>query len=247
MANLADPNLLANLATELDRVAKVCRLPHGWIAKPSFRLTPQGASLLVVWQSAPAAADLQQSRAAKKKTRSKASRKRSAARAAAHKAWKTPGMVSRPGANPSARVFTPMTPAQPPPNSVGTVGPPATESERVGRVDGPNAQSVIPNQNSQIITTMLSPPPPPPLRPVWGGIGVGGSSSELKRGREEELRFDRIASAGRALFDRWECGDQIGLSTAGEVVDRLAGQRGLAQGLVEGWIQQRAGEQGCTG
>ena len=56
MANLPDPNLLANLAAELDRVAKVCRLPHGWMAKPSFRLTPQGASLLVVWHPATTAA-----------------------------------------------------------------------------------------------------------------------------------------------------------------------------------------------
>jgi len=88
---------------------------------------------------------------------------------------------------------------------------------------------------------MLSPPPPPPLRPVWGGIGVGGSSSELKRGREEELRFDMITSAARALFDRWECGDQIGLSAAGEVVDRLAGRRGSAQMMVEGWEAEGRG------
>jgi hypothetical protein len=105
---------------------------------------------------------------------------------------------------------------------------------------------VNPDQNAQVITTMLSPPPPPPLRPgVQGGIGVGGSSSELKRGREEELRFEMITSAGRALFDRWECGDQIGLSAAGEVVDRLTGLRGSAQMMVEGW-KQKAGEQGCT-
>jgi hypothetical protein len=144
MANLADPNLLANLATELDRVAKVCRLPHGWMAKPSFRLTPQGASLLVVWHPATTAArESARPRASeKKKRRSKAARERSAARAAGHEERKKTQQSAnsrQQGLDPASRVFSPNVPIPPAPNPVqaAAVFPAAEESERVvDRMEG---------------------------------------------------------------------------------------------------------------
>ena len=88
------PELLVNLTAALGNVSKACGLPSGWVAKPSFRITPQGASLQVVWSPAPAAQE-KQSKATevKKKRRSKSSRQRSADRAALHKARPRPLVV----------------------------------------------------------------------------------------------------------------------------------------------------------
>jgi hypothetical protein len=48
--------LLVNLTAALEKVAVACGLPKGWTAEPSFRLTPKGASLMVIWnQPSPAA------------------------------------------------------------------------------------------------------------------------------------------------------------------------------------------------
>ena len=112
----SEPGLLVNLAAALENVANACRLPSGWVAKPSFRITPQGASLQVVWPPAPAAQE-NNSKATevKKKRRSKSSRQRSADRAAAHKVRPRPLVVPphQQAWNPTAAIFTP-TPAPPP-------------------------------------------------------------------------------------------------------------------------------------
>ena len=104
------PELLVNLTAALGNVSKACGLPSGWVAKPSFRITPQGASLQVVWSPAPAAQE-NQSKATevKKKRRSKSSRQRSADRAALHKARPRPLVVQphQQAWNPAAATFSP--------------------------------------------------------------------------------------------------------------------------------------------
>ena len=109
------PELLVNLTAALGIVAKACGLPPGWVAKPSFRITPQGASLQVVWSATPAAR-VQCERKEVKKRRSRSSRQRSADRAAAHKARSKPQMSTshQQALNPASKSFTPN-PAPPPP------------------------------------------------------------------------------------------------------------------------------------
>jgi hypothetical protein len=168
------PELLVNLTAALGIVAKACGLPPGWVAKPSFRITPQGASLQVVWSATPAAR-VQCERKEVKKRRSRSSRQRSADRAAAHKARSKPQMSTshQQALNPASKSFTPN-PAPPPPNSV-----PAVESEReVGAEES--------NRNG-LVVVVASDPPVPPLLPEPGPqleVCDMGVDSRGKRGRE---------------------------------------------------------------
>ena len=166
-----EPGLLVNLTAALESVAEACCLPKGWVAKPSFRLTPQGASLLVTWSPVPAVAENRRSKEVKKKKRkSKAARERSANRAAAHKVRKQQLEPQR--LNPAAPEFT--MPAAPAPNSV-LAGPPAVESERGGAVED------IPS-TSEWTTQILS---QQPGRPEPGPAVEMAVEDREKRKREE--------------------------------------------------------------
>ena len=224
MANLADPNLLANLATELDRVAKVCRLPHGWMAKPSFRLTPQGASLLVVWHPATTAArESARPRASeKKKRRSKAARERSAARAAGHEERKKTQQSAnsrQQGLDPASRVFSPNVPIPPAPNPVqaAAVFPAAEESERVvDRMEGVRRSRFDESQAQS-----------PAFRP--------GPAPQRQRGeKRERLEWQAdVAACQKILLDAWGRGvrDEA-WRAAYRTLDSLAGA-GSAQGFLD--------------
>ena len=169
------PELLVNLTAALESLKRACRLPSGWQAKPSFRLSENGASLLVVWKPATAASD--KSPRKTNKRRSKSSRQRSAARAAAHSGHKQQQSATSRQQQLSGSAPPFFMPA-PPPNSV-----PAVESEREGAVEESN-------QGASQIIEVAPDPPAPPLLPEPGPQLEGcdmGVDSRGKRGREGEL------------------------------------------------------------
>mgnify|MGYP001355333301 CR=1 FL=1 len=80
------PDFAAGLAAAVGQLSSALKLPTGWVASPSLRWTPSGATLLVRWGPpalgrAPGGGEEQ-----KKKRRSTAQQRRSALRAEAHKA-----------------------------------------------------------------------------------------------------------------------------------------------------------------
>jgi hypothetical protein len=166
------PELLVNLTAALESLKRACRLPSGWQAKPSFRLSENGASLLVVWKPATAASD--KSPRKTNKRRSKSSRQRSAARAAAHSGHKQQQSATSRQQQLSGSAPPFFMPAPPPPNSV-----PAVESEReVGAEES--------NRNG-LVVVVASDPPVPPLLPEPGPqleVCDMGVDSRGKRGRE---------------------------------------------------------------
>jgi len=133
------PELLVTLTAALENLRTACRLPSGWKAVPSLRLTEKGASLLVVWRPTPASVAPR----TKNKRRSPSSRQRSADRAAAHKTRK--GQQSAPPQQQlrrSAPVFN--MPIPPTPNSVLPAArfPAAEESERAeGRMEAAQSRA----------------------------------------------------------------------------------------------------------
>jgi hypothetical protein len=169
------PELLVNLTAALESLKRACRLPSGWQAKPSFRLSENGASLLVVWKPATAASD--KSPRKTNKRRSKSSRQRSAARAAAHSGHKQQQSATSRQQQLSGSAPPFFMPAPPPPNSV-----PAVESERGGAAEESS-------RGSNQIVEVASEPQAPALTesgPQQEGHEMG-VDSRGKRGREGEL------------------------------------------------------------
>jgi hypothetical protein len=216
------PELLVNLTAALGNVSKACGLPSGWVAKPSFRITPQGASLQVVWSPAPAARE-KESKApeVKKKRRSKSSRQRSADRAAAHKVRPRPLVVPshQQAWNPTAAIFTPN-PAPPPPNSV-----PSVESERVrAAAEESNRSCRIIEVAEPQVPALATPEPGPQLEGCEMGVDGRG-----KRGREGTVTLPPEAMPLlHTLFTEYERGRGRGpfseqLQVAILAVDSLAG------------------------
>jgi hypothetical protein len=245
MAEPAPPTMDSAIASTVEQLKKVLLLPSGWRATFSLRMTADTASILVSWSPAvPSGAEKQApGRTKKKKKRSKSSQKRSAERGQRHR-----DRIDQQSVQPRQQAR--LDPFSPPfiPHSASGPGNPVVGSarDRMG-VDRPDAESINLDRSPQVITAMLSPPPPPALHPgVQGGVEAGGSSLGFKRGRGEELKFDTIADASLALFERWECGDQMGQDAVGEVVDRLAGQRGFAQILLEWYTQRKVGPRACA-
>jgi hypothetical protein len=220
------PELLVNLTAALGIVAKACGLPPGWVAKPSFRITPQGASLQVVWSATPAAR-VQCERKEVKKRRSRSSRQRSADRAAAHKARSKPQMSTshQQALNPASKSFTPN-PAPPPPNSV-----PSVESERVrAAAEESNRSCRIIEVAEPQVPALATPEPGPQLEGCEMGVDGRG-----KRGREGELTLNatltfppEVMPLVDTLFREYERGRGRGpfseqLLAAIHAVDSLAG------------------------
>ena len=81
------PDFAAGLAAAVGQLSTALRLPTGWVASPSLRWTPSGATLLVRW--GPALSRAPGGGENRKKRRSAAQQRRSALRAAAHKAQKS--------------------------------------------------------------------------------------------------------------------------------------------------------------
>ena len=102
--------LLVNLTAALEKVAVACGLPKGWTAEPSFRLTPKGASLMVIWnQPSPAAEN--QRKGAGKKTKSKSTLERSAERGRRHKErQQRPNLGQQLGSTPLSKKAQPFVP-----------------------------------------------------------------------------------------------------------------------------------------
>ena len=211
------PELLVTLTAALENLRTACRLPSGWKAVPSFRLTEKGASLLVVWR--PALASAAQKTKTKNKRRSPSSVQRSADRAAAHKTRK--GQQSAPPQQQlrrSAPVFN--MPIPPTPNPVPAAGQPAAEeSERVG--------------STRMEVTL----------PKRARIGGSGSALPSQPGPEPDLLFPwpttkgewqrLVDESGQLLVGAWERGDQGHLFDAEcRTLDSLAGE-GFARRLIQ--------------
>ena len=208
------PELLVTLTAALENLRTACRLPSGWKAVPSFRLTEKGASLLVVWRPTPASVAPR----TKNNRRSPSSRQRSADRAAAHKTRK--GQQSAPPQQQlrrSAPVFN--MPIPPTPNPVPAAGQPAAEeSERVGgRMEvalqkRPRVEGSEPNPSSQAAGSRAGPSP------------MAENKSEWQR---------LVGESGQLLVEAWERGDQGHVLFASEcrTLDSLAGD-GFAQRLI---------------
>merc|ERR1719231_964953 len=77
------PDFAAGLAAAVGQLTTALRLPNGWVASPSLRWTPSGATLLVRW--GPALSRAPRGGEGKQRRRSAAQQRRSALRAAAHK------------------------------------------------------------------------------------------------------------------------------------------------------------------
>ena len=220
------PELLVTLTAALENLRTACRLPSGWKAVPSFRLTEKGASLLVVWR--PALASAAQKTKTKNKRRSPSSVRRSADRAAAHKTRK--GQQSAPPQQQlrrSAPVFN--MPIPPTPNSVPAAGQPAAEeSERVGgRIEG---QSL-----------------PGPLIVEDRMVGLSGPTEladAAGRGVKRVAVADERAEVRRlceGLFERWSNGreeSQHAFSLRDQL-DRLRGP-GTTRSLHGDWTEDQA-------
>jgi hypothetical protein len=78
------PDFAAGLAAAVGQLSTALRLPTGWVASPSLRWTPSGATLLVRW-GPPASSRAPGGGEHSKTKRSAAQQRRSALRAAAHR------------------------------------------------------------------------------------------------------------------------------------------------------------------
>ena len=80
------PDFAAGLAAAVGQLSSALRLPIDWVASPSLRWTPSGATLHVAWGPPRVrVSEAVTAAKARKKKRSAASQQRSAQRAAAHK------------------------------------------------------------------------------------------------------------------------------------------------------------------
>jgi hypothetical protein len=223
--NAMRPELLVNLTAALGYVARACGLPHGWVATPSFRITPQGASLQVVWSTTPAARAQPGGKEVKKKRRSKSSRQRSADRAALHKARKKPPATSQQALDPAAKSFSPNPiPVPPAPNSAPAAGQPAAEgSERVeGRIEGQSLVSPV-----VVEDRMVGLSGPTEL------VGAAGRGVKRAADTGEEAEVRRICEE---LFERWANGREESEETFSlrDQLDRLRGP-GITRTLYSRW------------
>jgi hypothetical protein len=221
------PELLVNLTAALESLKMACRLPSGWQAKPSFRLSENGASLLVVWRPTPT---MRATPKAKTKRRSPSSRQRSADRASAHQTHKEQQPAPpQQQLRKSAKEFT--MPIPPTPNSVPAAGVPAAEeSERVGGVMEA-ASKRAKKDGSGAVAQSPQPGPGPALRP-W------------PKTRDEWQR--EVDLSGQLLVEAWErgeVGDHL-FDAECRTLDSLAGE-GYAAKLIQDCVlrvrQDRAG------
>ena len=80
------PDFAAGLAAAVGQLSSALKLPTGWVASPSLRWTPSGATLHVAWGPPRVrASEAATTAKRRKKKRSTALQQRSAQRAAAHK------------------------------------------------------------------------------------------------------------------------------------------------------------------
>jgi hypothetical protein len=227
--NAMRPELLVNLTAALGYVARACGLPHGWVATPSFRITPQGASLQVVWSTTPAARAQPGGKEVKKKRKSKSSRQRSADRAALHKARKKPPATSQQALDPAAKSFSPNPiPVPPAPNSAPAAGQPAAEgSERVeGRIEGQSLVSPVVVEDRMV---RLSGP--------TESVNAADRGKRKKVENTEERAEVRRLCEG--LFERWSNGreeSQYAFSLRDQL-DRLRGP-GTTRSLYCDWAEE---------
>jgi hypothetical protein len=209
------PELLVTLTAALENLRTACRLPSGWKAVPSFRLTEKGASLLVVWRPTPASVAPR----TKNNRRSPSSRQRSADRAAAHKTRK--GQQSAPPQQQlrrSAPVFN--MPIPPTPNPVPAAGQPAAEErERVGSTRMEVTLSKRSRMDGSGSALSSQPGPEPGLLSPW----------PTTKGEWQRL----VDESGQLLVGAWERGDQGHLFDAEcRTLDSLAGE-GFARRLIQ--------------
>ena len=114
------PDFAAGLAAAIGQLTTALRLPTGWVASPSLRWTPSGATLLVRWGPALSGAPGGGEKT-RRQRRSKAQQRRSALRAEAHKARRNGLEHGQQQAHPqqslrpSAPAFSPQFRPPPPP------------------------------------------------------------------------------------------------------------------------------------
>jgi hypothetical protein len=226
--NAMRPELLVNLTAALGSVARACGLPHGWVATPSFRITPQGASLQVVWSTTPAARAQPGGKEVKKKRKSKSSRQRSADRAALHKARKKPPATSQQALDPAAKSFSPNSiPVPPAPNSAPAAGQPAAEDSE--RVEGRIAESrlvhpVVVDSGSSMVVS-------------GPGEVVEAAGRGVKRAAEtEEEEVKRYAGWIVAEWSEGRTQTHLTFKIAAKL-DRLCGN-GWTRELYDGWLRK---------
>ena len=138
MAMPVVPDFAGGIAAAIGQLTSALRLPTDWVASPSFRWTPDGATLHVVWGPPRARASEAAASAAKtkkKKKRSKASQERSALRASAHRERRKE-QESTTG-NPQSTLF-PLRPSAPPfvPDSASPSPPPQAPTDSEGVAEG---------------------------------------------------------------------------------------------------------------
>ena len=129
------PDFASGLAVAVGQMTSALKLPTGWVASPSLRWTPSGATLLVRW--GPVSGRAPGGEEAKKRKRSAAQQQRSALRAAEHKQHKAKQQHQQriaAGLRPEAPVFAPSnsdSPQRRPSSQRGTSGSMEVDEGRV--------------------------------------------------------------------------------------------------------------------
>ena len=213
------PELLVTLTAALENLRMACRLPSGWKAVPSFRLTEKGASLLVVWRPTLAGTSSSATEA-KQKRRSKSSRMRSASRAAAHKLHKEQQQLAasqQQQLNVAAPAFMPTSSY---PNSAHQPGQPATGSER--------RRGVEERTWADLAEQGLSQPP--------GPTAIGPAASRPKSARRaSKADEDQVQFLRAAIAEAWTNGESCSARTRQSMtdLDSLVGE-----GAANAWIRE---------
>ena len=169
MAVPVTPDFAAGLAAAVGQLSSALKLPREWVASPSLRWTPSGATLLVRW--GPASGRAPGGGEKTKRKRSKAQQARSRLRAAAHKTRKAEQQHQQRG----AAGLRPEATAYVPPNSDAPVQSTAAqqatarsmEVEQVSVSEGrellerPVATTHAGSAQTQPQLTLVPPPPDP--------------------------------------------------------------------------------------
>ena len=186
------PDFAAGLAAAVGQLSSALKLPTGWVASPSLRWTPSGATLLVRW-GPPALGRAPGGGEHSKRKRSAAQQRRSALRAAAHKERKRQQQrTAQHALRPEAPAFSPNAGPPPPPppeqQQESAAAMEVVQSERVREGGEPRTHLATHRGSSSRRPTQLALPAPPPQAPPPTMDQVNRLIDEELRKIREEIR-----------------------------------------------------------
>ena len=216
------PDFAAGLAAAIGQLTTALRLPTGWVASPSLRWTPSGATLLVRWGPALSGAPGGGEKT-RRQRRSKAQQRRSALRAEAHKARRNGLEHGQQQAHPqqslrpSAPAFSPQFRPPPPPPTGQQQDTTAAAMEVVQREEvreGGEQWRLTATQNTADLPRLTHRPNPRPAVPLnnatlsWADRVQGGQLQVQRFGggrpQQVSLEYSPPESPTRPHSPGWD-------------------------------------------